>query len=518
MVPRWEWRGFGDRFAAAESVFDALPVEQVIESDELYLVSARGADVVKVRADLMDVKHRHQVSDEGLELWSPVMKAGFPLSGSEVATVLSALGVDAASTITEPVTLEALLSEVIDRSAELRAVEVHKRRVRYRIGGCAAELTTVRTPRATTRTIAVESEDPAAVVSVLRELGLDSRPNVDFGRGLKLLDRFGAERFAVVDVGTNSVKFHIGDRDPEGAWTTVVDRAAVTRLGEGLEQGGALAPEPMARTVEAVAGMVEEARRHRVATIAAVGTAGMRIATNAGDLVRAVETRCGVSIDVISGEDEARLAYRAATVGLGHRGSRVVFDTGGGSSQFTFGHDDEIDERFSVDVGAARFTEQFGLDDVVPRERLDAALDAIATGLARLDGRPAPETLLGMGGAVTNLTAIKHGLVTYDSNVVQGAVLDRAEIDRQIELFRSRTADERQSIVGLQPARAAVILAGACIVRTVLDKLGKDALLVSDRGLRHGVLAERFAVAPPDPDHGRTAEHDGQDRAREEQG
>jgi exopolyphosphatase/guanosine-5'-triphosphate,3'-diphosphate pyrophosphatase len=472
--------------------------------------------VVKVRDDLMDVKHRHQVSDEGLELWSPVMKAGFPLSRSEVDTVLAALDVDpVAVTIPEPLTLEALLSEVTDRDAELRAVEVHKRRVRYRIDGCAAELTTVRTPRATTRTIAVESEDPSSVASVLRQLGLAARPNVDFARGLRMLDRFGAERFAVVDVGTNSVKFHIGDRDPDGGWTTVVDRAAVTRLGEGLEQGGALAPEAMARTVEAVADMAEEARRHRVAAIAAVGTAGLRSAANAHELVSAVDTKCGVTIDVISGEDEARLAYRAATAGLSNRGSRVVFDTGGGSSQFTFGHDDQVDERFSVDVGAARFTEQFGLDDVVPTDRLDAALDAIATGLTRLDGRPVPETLHGMGGAVTNLTAVKHTLSTYDSTIVQGAILDCAEIDRQIELFRTRTADERRSIVGLQPARAPVILAGACIVRCVLDKLGKDSLLVSDRGLRHGVLAEKFAVAQSDPDGGRGTVHDGHSRSRE---
>ena len=71
-------------------------------------------------------------------------------------------------------------------------------------------------------------------------------------------------------------------------------------------------------------------------------------------------------------------------------------------------------------------------------------------------------------------------------------MLDRAEIDRQIELYRTRDADERRAIVGLQPQRAEVILAGACIVRTVLDKLGQDSLTVSDRGLRHGVLAERF--------------------------
>ena len=97
-----------------------------------------------------------------------------------------------------------------------------------------------------------------------------------------------------------------------------------------------------------------------------------------------------------------------------------------------------------------------------------------------------------MGGAVSNLAAVKHGLAEYDPDVVQGTVLDRAEIDRQIELYRTRTADERRAIIGLQPQRADIILAGACIVRTILDKLGQDSLTVSDRGLRHGVLAERF--------------------------
>ena len=100
-----------------------------------------------------------------------------------------------------------------------------------------------------------------------------------------------------------------------------------------------------------------------------------------------------------------------------------------------------------------------------------------------------------MGGAVTNLAAVQAtGSRRYDPDVVQGTVLDAAEIDRQIELYRTRTADERREIVGLQPKRAEVILAGACIVRTVLDKLGRDALTVSDRGLRHGLPLERFGT------------------------
>jgi exopolyphosphatase / guanosine-5'-triphosphate,3'-diphosphate pyrophosphatase len=102
--------------------------------------------------------------------------------------------------------------------------------------------------------------------------------------------------------------------------------------------------------------------------------------------------------------------------------------------------------------------------------------------------------LVGMGGAVTNMTAVMLQLETYDADRVQGATLDRAELDRQIELYRSRDAETRRAIPGLQPKRADVILAGACIVRTVMEKLGMTRLTVSDRGLRHGLLADRFGV------------------------
>ena len=105
-----------------------------------------------------------------------------------------------------------------------------------------------------------------------------------------------------------------------------------------------------------------------------------------------------------------------------------------------------------------------------------------------------------MGGAVTNITAVMHGLAKYDPDVVQGSVIDRTEVDRQIERYRAIPADGRRQIVGLQPKRAEVILAGACIVRTIMDKLGKSSLSVSDRGLRHGLL-DRPIRRPAGPDH-----------------
>jgi exopolyphosphatase/guanosine-5'-triphosphate,3'-diphosphate pyrophosphatase len=286
----------------------------------------------------------------------------------------------------------------------------------------------------------------------------------------------------------------VAERHADGGWTTIADRAEVTRLGEGLAEGGRLGAEPIERTVAAIAGMAAEAREAGVEAIAAVGTAGLRIAPNSAELLDAVRERAGIEVEVISGEEESRLAFLAVKAGLGlGAGSLVVFDTGGGSSQFTFGRGDQVDERFSVDVGAARFTERFGLAGAVSEDVLAAALAAIAADLHRLDGRPTPDALVGMGGAVTNIAAVKHGLATYDPDVVQGTVLDRAEVERQLELYRTSAAAERRALVGLQPNRAEVILAGACVVRTVMEKLGSDAFTVSDRGLRHGVVLERFA-------------------------
>jgi exopolyphosphatase / guanosine-5'-triphosphate,3'-diphosphate pyrophosphatase len=493
IVPRWEWRTFGDSFGRAEKRLEELNPTKVAESEELYVLSSRGDWSIKVRGGHLDVKRLEQVSDDGLEQWRPVARAGFPIAAAEIASLLAAVGATVSTLRRDAYELDQLVEELVRPSPHLRAVSVRKRRSHYTVGGCLAELTDVEAGSEGTRTLALESEDPALVRAAVDGLGLSSRPNVSFPRGLKALVGFGAHRYGVVDVGTNSVKFHLAERSADGSWLQLVDRAEVTRLGEGLRESGNLQPAPMERTVAAIAGMVDEARAYGAEAIAAVGTAGVRAAGNRTDLVEAVKAKCGIRLEAISGDEEARLAFLAATAAIERvDGPLAVFETGGGSTQFTFGHDGRVEEQYSVPVGAARYTEQFGLDGVVDEATLAAALDAVGADLGSLDGRPTPSALVAMGGAVTNLAAVKHELTTYDPGIVQGSVLDVAELDRLIELFRTRSAEERRAIVGLQPKRAEVILAGACVVRTVLGKLGRDSLTVSDRGLRHRLLVERF--------------------------
>jgi exopolyphosphatase/guanosine-5'-triphosphate,3'-diphosphate pyrophosphatase len=492
IIPRWEWRSFGRSFGEAETQLVALTPEGMQESDEVYLLSGAGGNV-KVRADLMDIKLLQLVNADGLEQWTPVMKAGFPLPAAEVVKVFESLQLPLPALARASYTFDAFIEAFAQPGGSIRKVDVHKRRTRYTVGGCTAELSEVVANGKPARTLAVESPDAEAVIRVVRDLGLGGYTNTSYPKGLAALIDDEPERYAVIDAGTNSIKFHIGERDRAGDWRTLVDRAELTRLGEGLVQQGKIIDAALARTAAAIAGMVEEAKQHGVRAIAAVGTAGLRIASNGNEVVEAIQARTGVHIEVISGEEESRLAYLAAKSGLDLKtGMLVVFDTGGGSSQFTFGHNSSVDERFSVDVGAVRYTERFKLDGVASPDTLREAMAAISADLLRIEGHPVPDKLVAMGGAVTNITAVKHGLATYDPTIVQGTVLDRAEIDRQIELYRSRDAEARRAIVGLQPKRAEVILAGACIVRTVMEKLGKDSLTVSDRGLRHGVLVERF--------------------------
>jgi exopolyphosphatase/guanosine-5'-triphosphate,3'-diphosphate pyrophosphatase len=491
IVPRWEWRTFGPGVDVAAPQLAGLEPTGVQESDELYLLTGT-RPTAKVRDNLMDIKSLIEVDRNGLEQWRPVMKVAFPLAAADVVRTFEALGLPAPETTRDPYTLDEFLAEFGGAAGPVRAVRVHKRRVRYRIGGCTSEVSDVTFDDVPTRTLAIELEDQDAVAAAVRSVGLGDYVNTSYARGIAWLLAGGKRRYAVIDVGTNSVKFHVADRGEDGQWTVVRDRAEVTRLGEGLEKTGAISSEAASRTADAIKGMVDEATADGALAIAAVGTAGLRIASNSAEVLDTVQDRAHVRVEVIPGEEESRLAFLAVKQGIGLGDGRLaVFDTGGGSTQLTFGSGDRVDERWSVDVGAVRYTERFGLDGVVSPETLEEALAAIAEDLSRLNGH-AVDALVGMGGAITNITAVKHEMATYDPDVVQGTVLDKAELDRQIERYRTRDAAGRREIVGLQPKRADVILAGACVVRTVMDKLGRDTLTVSDRGLRHGVLAERF--------------------------
>lgn len=192
IVPRWEWRAFGGSFDRVHDRFTTLVPDRVQDSDETYLLSALGDASVKVRDGLMDVKRLQEVDADGLEQWQPVMKAEFPLAAAGVRDVLAALEVSAPVLERDAYTFEQLVDELVEPHPDLRAVDVHKHREHFTVGGAMAERSEIGTADATVATIAVESEDPQLVAAAVRGLGLPLRPNVCMARGLKELVGPGA--------------------------------------------------------------------------------------------------------------------------------------------------------------------------------------------------------------------------------------------------------------------------------------------------------------------------------------
>lgn len=297
---------------------------------------------------------------------------------------------------------------------------------------------------------------------------------------------------AVIDVGTNSIKFHAARKKADGSLETVLDQNDIARLGEGLRETGLIAPEALERNALSVAAFAEKARELG-AVPEIVGTMALRTAKNADAFVKRVKELTGLDLRVIPGEEEARLSYLAVLSGLPlDGGDLVTFDTGGGSTEFVYGRGAEMLRKFSVPLGAVRITEEFFADDPVRPGSVDAAVKEIRSSLTGGGVLGSPEVIVGMGGTVTSLASVKFKMETYDPDVVQGSVLTLAELKDMAAMFASMTLEERKGVTGLQPKRADVILAGTCIVCAILELLGASSFTVSDRGLRHGLAYELF--------------------------
>lgn len=300
---------------------------------------------------------------------------------------------------------------------------------------------------------------------------------------------------AVIDIGTNSIKFCLAESaKQDGTFEVIKDANDIAKLGEGLKDTGLIGPEPLERNAQSVAAFAKEAKEAGADETAVVGTMALRTARNTADFAKRVKELCGLEVRVIPGEEEAQLSYIAVMSGIAGAAAAnlVTFDTGGGSTEFVFGEAGSIKRKFSLNIGAIRFTEAYLSQMPVPAAKLSEAQAQIRKELSEGGVTAGAKFLVGMGGNVTSIASVKHQMKVYDPDVIQGSKLTLADIDAQIADYAGKTLDERRTIVGLQPKRADVILAGVCIVRQIMELTGVSELTVSDRGLRHGLLYRLF--------------------------
>ena len=299
---------------------------------------------------------------------------------------------------------------------------------------------------------------------------------------------------AIIDVGTNSIKFCLAEGCADGSYKVLKDANDIARLGEGLKDTGMIAADPLERNAQSVAKFAAEAREAGADEVVVVGTMALRVAKNAADFIARVKELTGLTLRVLPGEEEAQLSYVAVMSGItgAAEANLVTFDTGGGSTEFVFGEAGKLVRKFSLNVGAVRFTEQYLSQMPVSTEKLAEARAAIKKELAEGGVKGPVAFLVGMGGTVTSMASVKHKMAVYDPDVIQGSSLTAEDVKAQIADYAAKTLDQRREVVGLQPKRADVILAGACIVEAILDLCGAKSLTVSDRSLRHGLMYQLF--------------------------
>lgn len=303
-------------------------------------------------------------------------------------------------------------------------------------------------------------------------------------------------RSAFIDVGTNTVLCLIADIRETGRFRVLGDFADISRLGQGVDRTRRISAEGEQRALEILERYRDHCRSLGVEEIFAAGTSALRDAENSAEVRARLQVKLGFDIRVISGAEEAAYSFLAVSRGLALTGRELlVIDIGGGSSEFIRGNDGGVSQVLSVDVGSVRLTERFLHSDPVLGDEVAAMLAAIDCELAPItadfaSGNAALQ-LVGIAGSFTTVAAIERRLVNYSHSAVHGSRLSLGEVRRQIQLFREKTIEERKQIAGLEAKRADVILAGACLIERIMTAFHAESVVVSDQGVRYGLLHER---------------------------
>ena len=300
-------------------------------------------------------------------------------------------------------------------------------------------------------------------------------------------------RVAAIDQGTNTTRLLVADV-VDGNINEVEKHLEITRLGEGVDERRRLLPLPIARVRNVLSEYRRLAETLGVERTLLIATSAVRDAENGEAFLGEIEWSYGFATRLLSGEEEATLTFLGAANGTPD--PTLVVDVGGGSTELILGDFGVIRFAQSLDIGSVRLTERFFRRDPPTAAELEACAEHVRS---LLPPTVAAERALGVAGTVTTLAAIERrsdggGLGTHGHRLTVESVAE------QVERLAAMPLAERERVVGLDPKRAPVIVAGAIIVREVLLGLGRSELEVSERDLLHGAALE--AALLPEPEEG----------------
>jgi exopolyphosphatase / guanosine-5'-triphosphate,3'-diphosphate pyrophosphatase len=295
---------------------------------------------------------------------------------------------------------------------------------------------------------------------------------------------------AAIDLGTNTARLLIGNVDATQAIAPALYLRRITRLGGGFTKEKGISVEAGERTMAALQEFSSEIARHNVVRTRAVATSAVRDAVNGKEFRDLILKESGIKFDIIDGETEGRLTLQGVLAGIDERSDNfLVFDVGGGSTEYTIAQGEKVLFTESLPLGVVRLTEgkitRASMDEKILKELRNLTGKLAKNGLLHnLENA----TLVGTAGTATTLAAISMKLTDYDYRLVNNYIIGLEEIEDIFATLLSMSPEQRLTLVGLEKGREDLIIAGTLITLKTMELFGFRKLKVSDFGLLEGVL------------------------------
>ena len=289
--------------------------------------------------------------------------------------------------------------------------------------------------------------------------------------------------YASLDLGTNSVRMLVAETNPGNTLNVLKRYTKITRIGEELKDRGRLKDTAKERTLSAIFECRQILENFKVEKVLGVATSAIRDAIDGREFIELINKKTGLPFEIISGRREAKLSFCGAVGGLLEMVSKdraVVVDIGGGSTELTYVDHQGIKAQ-SFQVGAVRCTEGgYSYHQIT---------EIIRSGLNEIEAN-SPLQFVGVGGTITTLAAVDMKLSQYNPDLIHGTILKKSTVNEIYHQLNKMTLEERKYLKGLQPERADIIVAGTLILKTIIDMLGTEEIIVSESDLLYGLVFE----------------------------
>ena len=301
-------------------------------------------------------------------------------------------------------------------------------------------------------------------------------------------------KIGTIDIGTNSMRLLIADYKNN----KIENRKKyinITRIGQGVDDKGYITEEALERNLNALKEFADKCIEEKCEKVYCMGTSALRDSKNGQDFVNRAKELTNIDVKIICGEEESNLGFMGVLEGAGGDKSNyiLVLDIGGGSTEFIVGNEDGIKFCKSENVGALRMTEKFITTDPISDEEFNKMSDfiekTISSTLDKIKGMHVSK-LVGIGGAITSLSAMNQQLEVYSMEKVHNSVVTKKDLEKILQMLKNMTLEDKKRLKGLQPKRADIITAGVVILDIIMEKLELNEIIVSEYDNLEGLMCQ----------------------------